>query len=157
MLSVMKFIVPCNGRVLHHRSSPTGDEGRARRTWSSARTCSPARVHLACLKEHQSEVSPQCAGSLKQVQQAVKQVSAAASPTSSGSAGTLPSARAGSGCLKQHSSDSPDCRVRGGEGEGGSLEGKVELPPGQQLRGHHLPSGHRSGRSRSRSRGSSRF
>jgi hypothetical protein len=31
---------------------------------------------LSCLKTHQSEVSPKCAGQLKQVQQGLKQLSA---------------------------------------------------------------------------------
>ena len=62
------------GRVLHHRKR---SRGRARRTWTScARACSPARRKSW---RASSRTSRRCrpAGHLKQVQQQIKEVSAA--------------------------------------------------------------------------------
>jgi Cysteine rich repeat len=67
---------------------------------------------LACLKEHKAELSPKCADNLKQVQQQVKQVSAACEPDVEKFCFDTPMGKGGiASCLKKHSEElAPDCK-----------------------------------------------
>ncbi len=68
---------------------------------------------LACLKSHQSEVSPKCAGYLKQVQEQIKHVSAACEPDLEKFCWETPIGKGGlASCLKKHSAElSADCKA----------------------------------------------
>ena len=68
---------------------------------------------LACLKSHQSEVSPKCAGHLKQVQQQIKEVSAACESDVEKFCWEAPIGKGGlASCLKKHSAElSADCKA----------------------------------------------
>ncbi len=67
---------------------------------------------LECLKTHKAELSPQCAGYMKQVQQQMKQLSAACEPDVEKFCWDTPIGKGGiASCLKQHTADlSTDCR-----------------------------------------------
>jgi hypothetical protein len=61
---------------------------------------------LECLKSHQAEVSPGCAGFVKQVQQGLKQLSNACEPDVEQFCWDTPIGKRGiAGCLKQHAAD----------------------------------------------------
>lgn len=67
---------------------------------------------LSCLKEHESEVSPQCKTHVKQVAQQMKAVSAACKPDVEKYCMDVPAGKGGiKNCLKKHADDlSPDCK-----------------------------------------------
>ena len=158
MLSVMKFIAPAQWP----RSSPPQQPNRRRRACKADGEALQGRAARRgpCINGVVSGapvggVAP-VRGHLKQVQQAVKQVS---EKRARHRAVLLEHSRR-QGQDRVASSSTRRSRLiagAGGEGEGGSLEGKVELPPGQQLRVVLCPRVTASGRSRSRSRGSSRL
>lgn len=74
---------------------------------------------LACLKTNQATVSPKCAGHLKQVQQQVKQLSAACEPDVERFCFNAPIGKGGlASCLKKHSSElSADCKTAVSKGK----------------------------------------
>jgi hypothetical protein len=68
---------------------------------------------LECLKSHQAEVSPKCSSHLKQVQQQLKEVSAACEPDVEKFCWEAPIGKGGlASCLKKHSAElSPECKA----------------------------------------------
>ncbi len=68
---------------------------------------------LQCLKTNEASLSPKCAGQMKQVQQQVKQLSAACEPDVERFCFNTPIGKGGiASCLKKHSSDlSADCKT----------------------------------------------
>jgi hypothetical protein len=83
---------------------------------------------LSCLKEHQKEVSPKCAGHLKQVQQGMKQLSAACEPDVEKYCFDAPIGKGGmASCLKKHSADlSPDCKAAVAKGKAAKSSAKPQ-------------------------------
>jgi soluble cytochrome b562 len=67
---------------------------------------------LTCLEEHKAKVSPKCQSNLKQVKQALKQVSDACEPDIERFCFNVPMGKGGiAKCLKQHSADlTPGCK-----------------------------------------------
>jgi hypothetical protein len=68
---------------------------------------------LECLQQHQTEVSAPCKGNLKEVGQAMKQMSNACEPDIEKFCWNTPIGKGGiASCLKQHSADlSTDCQT----------------------------------------------
>lgn len=75
---------------------------------------------VECLKSNQASLSPKCAGYMKQVQQQLKQLSAACEPDVERFCWETPIGKGGlAGCLKQHSSElSPGCKTAVGKAKG---------------------------------------
>ena len=79
---------------------------------------------MACLKEHEAEVSPKCAGNIKQAQQAMKQLSAACEADVEKYCFDTPIGKGGiASCLKKHAADlSPDCKAAVSKAKAGAAE-----------------------------------
>jgi cysteine rich repeat protein len=129
MLSVTKCLVACAvAAFFTTAAAEQGAQGACKQDVEKlCKDVQPGEGRvLACLEEHQSEVSHKCAGNLKQVKQALKQVSAACEPDIEKFCWNTPIGKGGiAKCLKQHSSElTPDCKDAVAKAKAGAAKAK---------------------------------